>query len=65
MQFLNFHFYYFLGQYDTRGSIMIKKNFTFGGRYEMKDPKNKFISGIDSVYLRTDIDEIIERPKFA
>lgn len=44
---------------------MLKKNFTFGGRYEMKDPKIRFLSGIDSVYLRTDIDDIVEKPKFA
>jgi len=44
---------------------MLKKNFSFGGRYEIKDLKSKFSSGIDSVYIRTDVDEIVERPRFA
>jgi hypothetical protein len=43
---------------------MPKKNFSFAGRNEMKDPKIKFLSGIDSVYLRSEIDEILEKPKF-
>lgn len=44
---------------------MLRKNFSFGGKYEIKDPKTRFLSGIDSVHLKTDIEDIVVRPKFA
>jgi hypothetical protein len=48
--------------YDIRGKIDISKGYTFGGRYQIQD-KNNYCPGY--LYLESDIDQMLKRPKYA
>jgi hypothetical protein len=48
--------------YDIRGKIDMNKGYTFGGRHQIQD-KNNYGPGY--LYLESDIDQMLKRPKFA
>lgn len=58
-------FIYFLHKaYDIRRSLDPNKGFTFGRRIPLKEMKLSSLAPNDSVVIRSDIDEISQKPKF-
>jgi hypothetical protein len=60
--FINF---LLLGNYDTRGGIQLRQNFTFKGRSVIKNIPLSSLAPKDTVVIRSDIDVYAEKPKFA
>lgn len=51
--------------YDIRGTIALSKNFSFGGRQIIKNIQLSSLAPKDTVIIKSDIDGLADKPKFA
>jgi hypothetical protein len=55
----------FLASYDIRNDLTLKKSFTFGTRTLIKNDNLSSLAPKDSIVIKSDIDDIPNKPKFA